>query len=201
MCWPLILIGRKKRTIRRIVRQLPAETALLAEDETDLLLFPPLRAGWAKAGEEAKVWLSGWNARRVLFGAIDLRTVERILRRRKHGRSPDFQALLRALRHRYEDRPIAMLLDGDPSHTAQASIALAARLDIQLLWLPKRAPELNPMDALWRHTKDPIVANRQYDDIDKEVRRFVMAIHKLSANAALRMSGVKSSRFWLRTAM
>lgn len=64
----------KKRRIRRIVRKLAVETALLAEDETDLLLFPPLRAGWAKAGEPAQVWLSGWNARRVIFGAMDLRT-------------------------------------------------------------------------------------------------------------------------------
>jgi hypothetical protein len=46
---------------------------LLAEDETDVRLFPPLRAGWAKRGEQVRVPLSGRNALRVIFGALNLR--------------------------------------------------------------------------------------------------------------------------------
>ena len=57
---------------------------------------------------------------------------------------------LRELRRRYRDRPIALLLDEDSSHTARASQHLAAELGIELLWLPKRSPELNPMEHLWR---------------------------------------------------
>jgi hypothetical protein len=34
----------KKRHIRRVVGCLPQRSVVLAEDETDLLLFPPLRA-------------------------------------------------------------------------------------------------------------------------------------------------------------
>jgi hypothetical protein len=36
------------------------------------------------------------------------------------------------------------------SHTAGTSQDLAARLNIRLIWLPTRSPELNPMDHLWR---------------------------------------------------
>jgi hypothetical protein len=46
---------------------------VLAEDETDLLLFPPLRAGWSKRGAATEVRLSGRNAKRVVFGATNLR--------------------------------------------------------------------------------------------------------------------------------
>jgi hypothetical protein len=37
---------------------------VLAEDETDLLLFPPLRASWSPRGEPAQVMLTGRNANR-----------------------------------------------------------------------------------------------------------------------------------------
>ena len=35
-----------------------------------------------------------------------------------------------------------------------------------MLWLPKQAPELNPMDHLWRETKRNVSANWQYDTVD-----------------------------------
>lgn len=38
---------------------------------------------------------------------------------------------------------------------------LAAKLNIRMLWLPTRCPELNPMDHLWRAPKQEMSANRQ----------------------------------------
>src|SRR5207302_3138620 len=71
--WTPTPSARKKRRIRRQIHGLPRRSVVLAQDETDLLLFPPLRAGWSKRGEPARVWLSGRNARRVIFGALNLR--------------------------------------------------------------------------------------------------------------------------------
>jgi len=65
---------RRLRLIRKKVRNLPADWAKLFEDETDLLLFPPLRAGWFERGKPAKVPISGWNAKRTVFGTIDVET-------------------------------------------------------------------------------------------------------------------------------
>jgi hypothetical protein len=75
-CWTPTRSERKKRWIRRQIRALPARTALLVQDETELLLLllPPLRAGWALRGQPAPVPLSGQNARRALFGSLHLRT-------------------------------------------------------------------------------------------------------------------------------
>src|SRR5438105_82466 len=110
--------ARKKRRIRRQIRALPRRSVVLAEDETDLLLFPPLRAAWAKRGEPARVWLSGRNARRVIFGALNLRTGARLFVPREKGRSVDFQAFAAEGRSAYRGWHVAMLLDEDPSHTA-----------------------------------------------------------------------------------
>ena len=60
---------------------MPAGAVLLIEDETLLRWFPPLRYCWARKGEQARVPITGRNAKRVLLGAINPRTGHRILRR------------------------------------------------------------------------------------------------------------------------
>jgi hypothetical protein len=174
---------------------------LVIEDETDLRLFPPLRAGWARRGEAAAVVLSGFNARRVIFGGMNLRTGPRLFLVRERQRSGDFQVFLLALRKQYGKRPIALILEEDPSHTAKGSGALADELSLTLLWLPKRTPELNPMDTLWGQAKDILSANRQYADIDKQAARFVAYLESLTDQEALRLAGVMSGKFWLRSVL
>lgn len=169
----------------------------MVEDETDLLLFPPLRAAWSKVGQTAEIRLSGWNARKVVFGTMDLRTGKRVYHLRDRQRSEDFRPLLKLIRKRYGTRPVVLLLDEDPSHIAKASLALANNLNIQLLWLPKRSPELNPMESLWRHSKDVVCANKQYSTIDQQARSFVRYLKSLTDVEALQLSGVRSPDFWL----
>ena len=200
-CCNAIPTEKKKHRIRRQIRCLPKGCVVLAEDETDVRLFPPLRAAWVKRGERVRVMLSGRNALRVVFGALNLRTGHRVLMCRRNQRATDFQAFLRELRRRYRDRPIALLLDEDSSHTAHASQRLAAELNIRLLWLPKRCPELNPMDHLWRAPKAKVSANRQDLTIELAVERFMRYLRRLTPHAALRKAGVLSRRFWLRAAL
>jgi len=69
---------------------------LLVEDETDLLLFPPLRATWSPRGQPAQVLLTGWNAKRVVFGAMNLVTGHRLIHVRLHQRAADFQGVFAA---------------------------------------------------------------------------------------------------------
>jgi hypothetical protein len=187
---------KKKRRIRRQIRALPRRSVVLAQDETDLLLFPPLRAGWSRRGEVVRVWLSGRNARRVIFGAMNLQTGARLFLPREKGRSGDFQAFLGEVRSAYRGWQVALLLDEDPCHTAQASLREAEGLS--LLWLPKRAPELNPMDTLWGQGKDLVSANKQYATIDEQVHRFLRHLRSLSNREALQTSGILSKEFWLR---
>lgn len=177
---------------------MPPRSAKLAEDETDLRLFPPLRAGWALRGQPAPVPLCGSNAKRVLFGAINLETGHRLLLARKRGRGEDFRAFMEEVHRSYQGRHIALLLDEDSSHTAAASRAKAAELKVELLWLPKRSPHLNPMDHLWRHSKEMMLANHQYDSIDEQVSRFIDYLEDLSPWEAFTKAGMLSKGFWLK---
>lgn len=171
---------------------------MLVEDETDLLLFPPLRAMWSPRGVPARVMLSGRNARRVVFGCMNLVTGHRLFLVRERQYADDFQSFLHEVRRHYRGWHVVLLLDSDRSHTAGASRDLAHRLHIRLLWLPKRAPELNPMDTLWGQAKDAVCVNTQYVDIDEQADAFIAHMNGLSNREALQTSGVLSKHFWLR---
>jgi transposase len=170
---------------------------VLFEDETDLLLFPPLRAAWSRRGQPAPVPISGANAKRVIFGALNVHTGSRLFLDQPRQRAENFRAFLDLVHWHYRGWRVAMVLDEDSSHTAGGSTALAARLGIDLLWLPKRTPHLNPMDHLWRHAKAVVCANRQYRSIDDQVEDFLVYLYGLTATEALTKAGVLSGNFWL----
>lgn len=170
---------------------------MLFIDATILRLFPPLRCAWAFWGEQAEVRISGRNAKRVLFGAINPRTGHRLIIRRPSMRQEDFQALLRHLRNHYPGRALWLLLDRAPCHEALKSQALAGRLGIGLLWLPTQCPELNPVDHLWRELKRLIAANRQFRTIDVEACYAERWFLGLTPRQALRKAGILADDFWL----
>jgi transposase len=176
---------------------MPEGAALLMEDETILRLFPVLRRAWSLRGEQAPVFITGRNAKRVLFGTINLKTGHRICLRAPNMRQPYFHKLLREVRRRYKDRPVWMLLDKGKAHTAQKSKVLAANLNIELIWLPKQASELNSMDQLWKELKSNVSANYQFPSIDKHADYAEHWLMSLSPRDALRKAGILSTSFWL----
>jgi len=177
---------------------MPARAVLLAEDETILRLFPVLRRAWAMRGEQAKVYITGRNAKQVLFAAINLRTGHRIGMRRTRMRQGDFQDFLRLVRRRFGSRPVWMLLDEAPCHKAKRSLALAAQLGIHFIFLPKQCSELNAMDQLWKELKGQVSANYQFASIDQHARQAEEWLLSLSKREALRKAGILSKNYWLR---
>lgn len=172
---------------------------VLATDWTILRLFPPVRAAWAKTGEQAEVPITGANAKRVLFGAINVRTGHRVVLKRTRAGGAEARAFFAELRRRYRAcGTICLLLDRASGHTDRKTQALAAELDIRLLWLPKHAPELNPMDQLWRLLKQHVAANRQAETIDQLADEAEAWIIRLSPTDARRKAGLLSQRAWLK---
>ncbi len=171
---------------------------ILMVDETMLRLFPPLRAQWAKRGEQAEVAITGQNARRVLFGAINIRTGHRLVSVARSQKQGEFHDFLRYLRRCYRGRTLCLILDKHGSHTALVTRQLASNLGIRLLWLPTQSPELNAMDHLWRSLKSRIAGNRQYETIDELANTAQQWVMSLTARRARRLAGLTSVNYWLR---
>src|SRR3954470_22106971 len=89
------------------------------------------------------------------------------------------------------EEPVATLL--------AAYLAVAARLRIRFLWLPKQAPELSPMDQLWCELKRLIAANRQAESIDALANDAAAWVLTLTPQQARRKAGMTSKRFWLKS--
>jgi hypothetical protein len=178
---------------------MPAGAALLMEDETILRLFPVLRRAWSLRGEQARVPITGQNAKRVLFAAINLRTGHRIVVRGRDMRQANFQTLLREARRRYPARPVWMLLDEAKCHIAAKSRGLAGALDLHFVWLPKQCSELNSMDQLWKELKGQVSANYQFSSIEEHAEYAEQWLLSLTGKEALRKAGVLSKNFWLRS--
>ena len=178
---------------------MPPSAVLLFQDEIILRLFPVLRRAWSLRGEQARIRISGKNAKRVLFGTINLRTGHRITMPYPGLNQQGFQAFLHRLRRSYWGRPIWLLLDEATAHTAPKSQWLAEALNITLVWLPKQCPELNAMDHLWKELRTDISANYQYQDIDEHALLAELYTLSLSNKQALKRAGILSNKFWLKS--
>lgn len=143
--------------------------------------------------------ITGQNAKRVLLGAINVRTGHRTTMRRESMKQSGFQDFLRLLRRRYPGRPLWTLLNGASAHTAPKSKTLAKALGIELIWLPKQCPELNAMDHLWRHVKAGISVNYQYNTINEHVSPAENYVLNLSNKEAKTKAGIMSENFWLKS--
>jgi hypothetical protein len=66
-------------------------------DETMLREFPPLRAAWARRGQQARVVVSGRNPHRLLLGALNIVSGQLVQLIREHGRTADVQAFVQTL--------------------------------------------------------------------------------------------------------
>jgi hypothetical protein len=72
----------------------------LMGDETILRLSPVPRRAWSLRGAPAEVPVTGRDAERVPFAALDSHTGRRICRRGSGMRQGNFHALLRGMRRR-----------------------------------------------------------------------------------------------------
>ena len=159
----------------------------------------PLRAAWAVKGTQATVPITGSNAKRVLLGAIDLRTAHRVVLIRPRAGAADAQAFLREVRRRYRAAGTVWLpADRASAHTAARTQMLAAALGLRFLWLPRQAPELNAMDQLWRELKRLIAANRQAASVNALASDAADWVLGLTPQQARRKAGMASAHFWLR---
>jgi len=103
-------------------------------DETTLREFPPLRASWAKRGEQRAVVISGRNGRRVIHGALCAATGELVRMVRERGRQDDCIAFLEALAQVRPDVRKLLIWDNAPPHHPTRVLAAAAAAHVTIAW-------------------------------------------------------------------
>ncbi len=149
----------------------------LAEDECDLHLLAVLRACWQRIGEQLRIVTPGQNAKRGVFGALNLRTGAWFYQLSAHKRSTDFIAFLAPLLAAYPVGCIYILVDNASIHASKLTCQwLAQHPRIELLYLPTYSGhQLNPVEKVWWALKGEIAANRCFKflkNLDDAIQRF-----------------------------
>ena len=169
-------------------------------DETAPREFPPLRAGWSRRGQPATVLISGRNARRTILGALHVATGELVHTVRQHCRTDDVLAAVAALAAVWPGVPRLLILDNAPPHKPPRVREAARAVGITIAFLPFRAPELMPLEDLWRGLKATVAANRCYPSLEELTERALDWLDAMSDDDRRRRCGLQTSKFsWLPT--
>lgn len=181
--------GETIAVIDQAVAEIGAETTLLFQDETEIHRFPPLRGAWSPVGEQAEVAVPAQNGKFALYGALDVLTGETIMQDYPKGQSDHTVSFLNTVLDRVEGE-ILMVWDNASWHTSKAvDVFLAEHSRLRVLPLPKRSPEDNPIEDLWRVLKNAIAANleRSLDALRTAYRWF---FDRLTPEQALVAAGL-----------
>lgn len=162
---------------------------VLFEDETTLRRLPPLRQMWMRCGQQASVEVPDHNDKFSLYGVLEARSGQTFTAAYPKGKSPHTRAFLEQVMDRFEGQ-VVLIWDQARWHTSQMVEAVIDGYErLEVLLLPKRAPQENPVEDLWRHLKRIVAANleRSLDALRQACRAF---FDTLSNQQALRMAGL-----------
>jgi putative transposase len=151
--------------LRELLLNLPAEETAVFEDEADVNLNPEVGCMWMRRGQQAEVVTPGDNAKRYLAGSLHWRTGTLIA---THGQRRDgklFVAHLHELRRRLRRyKRIHVICDNAKFHNGCWEVwEFCHRYGgrVVLHFLPKYAPELNPIERVWWRLREAITRNHQ----------------------------------------
>jgi len=148
-------------------RRLP----LMFLDESGFMLQPVCRRTWAPSGQTPIQY--AWD-RHDRLSAISLIGVSPIRRRLslyfqllpENVNAADTIWLLRQL-HRHYRRKVVLVWDRWSVHRSAAAYFEQRHPEwFEFEWLPAYAPDLNPVEQCWNHTKYSDLANFIPDDLD-----------------------------------
>ena len=69
----------------------------------------------------------------------------------------------------FPNEPLVLVLDNVSYHHAADVQALFALLEprVQVIWLPKYSPDMNPIERFWLHLKNQVYANRLHQSLEE----------------------------------
>ena len=170
--WPAILRAAKRR-----------QGLILFEDEASFAQWGSLSYPWARRGQQPEVPTSGKRKGFKVFGAIEYFS-GRLFYQGIEGRfnSDNYQAFLQRLMTQTTQH-LFLIHDGARYHTSAATQAfLAAHRDRMTAEpLPSYSPDYNPIEYLWKKTKQRASHNKYF----KEFAELIVSVEKALAYFAM----------------
>ncbi len=170
---------------------------MLMLDETIICETPPLYSCDCRIGEQARIPITGKRAKRLLHGALNIKSGAVLLLITEVWNEHTHQYFLAMIRSHWRGWHLVRFADRGSPPTAEDSRELAADLGIQSRLLPRATPELKAMDHLWRHVKRWAWSDRPTQSIDQSADDACRYLLEMSPRERLQKAGVFSAGFWL----
>jgi transposase len=165
----------KLRRIRRLLDHLPADETAVFQDEVDLHLNPKIGSMWMKRGEQATVETPGNNRKCHLAGSLVWNTGTLLVSPPQGRRNTAlFLAHLDDLRRRLRGwKRIHVICDNAAFHHSRPVRMYLEQWGhrIVLHFLPKYAPETNPIERVWWHLHETITRNHRCRTLEELVEQ------------------------------
>src|SRR5499425_188740 len=166
--WPTIVRAAKRR-----------QGLILFEDEVSFAQWGSLSYTWARRGRQPEVPTSGKRKGYKVFGAIEYFS-GRLFFQGIEGRfnSESYQAFLKMIMAQTTEH-LFLIHDGAKYHTSQATKQFldAHRARITVEPLPSYSPDYNPIEYLWKKTKQRATHNQYF----KEFAALTVSVDKALA--------------------
>jgi transposase len=140
-------------------------------DESGFMLQPVVRRTWAPRGQTPIQYSWDRHDRLSVISGIAVSPVRRRLGLyfQIHSHNIHFEQVMVfiTLLHRHLRHKFILVLDRYSAHRKAVRLMQAEHPDwFEVAWLPAYAPELNPVEMLWNHTKYADLANFIPEDVD-----------------------------------
>ncbi len=161
----------KLAAVRRLLAGLPDDEAAVFQDEVDVHLNPKIGSCWMPRGRQAEVPTPGNNEKRHLAGSLAWRTGTLIVSPAGRRRNAElFVAHLGDLRRRMRTyRKVHVICDNAAFHRSRRVREYLAEWGhrVELHYLPKYAPETNPVERVWWQLHETLTRNHRCSSIDE----------------------------------
>jgi putative transposase len=162
---------RKYRRVQTLLKKLKPDETAVFQDEVDVHLNPKIGSCWMPRGKQTEVVTPGNNDKRHVAGSLHWRTGRLLASPPSKRRNSDlFLAHLDDLRTRLRGfRRIHVVCDNAAFHRSRAVERYLAkwRDRLEIHFLPKYAPETNPIERVWWHFHETITRNHRCKDLDE----------------------------------
>ena len=159
-------------------------------DESGFMLQPLVRRTWALRGQTPIQYSWDRHDRLSAIAALTLPPQRQRLGLyfqlyRYNVQTPEVIAFLRLI-HQHLRRPFILILDRYSVHRKAVRLLQEAGCDwLEVEWLPAYAPDLNPVEMVWNHTKYADLANFRPEDVDHLDRAVTASIGAMGQQGSL----------------
>lgn len=163
----------KLRRIQRLLKTLPVDEVAVFQDEVDVHLNPKIGSMWMLKGQQAEITTPGNNRKCHVCGSLVWNTGTLLVSQPESRRNADlFLAHLDDLRHRLRSwKRIHVICDNARFHDCRKVWKYLDQWShrITLQFLPKYAPETNPIERVWWHLHETITRNHRCQSLEELV--------------------------------